>query len=376
MHPYEHYLQRFHCSSFSELYAKLTRIAFVGMGLCELPFSLSELEHPSENLGCSKINCFAMDCLKIANGDDSDAKAIELIKYLKENPPKVSYENPKLSDVKSSRDEICLTAHILNFGIDLPGSKHNLFGHLQYYTSFFIDAFFGNYTEFMAHVNSLSRKELKLALKKREGYCQFSLVFAPILGLRMVNLDTNVNFTLKEKKEIRLMYSGYNENRHLPILKKLLKLGSDLNDYDINGFNPLHYATLSDDEEMVAVLLKHGANPNTESKDGIRPLSLLRHMSSDSTLIMLDMMLQYKATLTMKDHINDLRTTVETFGSKELAVKVREAMPREKNVCEKCVKPASRLCSACGLVFYCSPACQKMDWKFHKVSCQKKKKTS
>ena len=57
-----------------------------------------------------------------------------------------------------------------------------------------------------------------------------------------------------------------------------------------------------------------------------------------------------------------------------VAVRVREAMPRADNECEKCEGNAIKRCSGCRLVYYCSTACQKQDWKFHKVTCQKNKK--
>ena len=75
-----------------------------------------------------------------------------------------------------------------------------------------------------------------MALKEREGYCQFTPIFASILGLCMVNLEKSVNFTNEEKKEIRTRYSACNENLHLDILKQLIQLGADVNSHDINRY--------------------------------------------------------------------------------------------------------------------------------------------
>jgi hypothetical protein len=346
-------------------------IAITKLGLDRVPFSLSDLEHPSCVHAIKEIRAFLLQCLKAASGNNSDDDAIKLIKYLKDNPPEESYENPKLSDKQPTEDEKNLIQHIFHDGIDLPGSKHNPFGHLQYFSSFFIDMFFGNFTEFNDYVKNLSKEELDMAMKKREGSCQQSPIFAPILGLRMVDIESTLLFTSQQIQEIRTMYSGCNEHKHLKILKKLIKLGADVNAHDINGFTPLHYAVLYCNEGMITVLLKHGANPNSESRIDYMPLSILRYDSSKSGVKCIDILIQHNARLTNKEDINDLRTTVETYGTKDLAIRVRETHPRDKEECEKCVKPASKQCSACSKVYYCTPACQKLDWKFHKITCKK-----
>lgn len=374
MHPYEFSLRYYNCSTFQELYSKLEFIAESLMGLEEMPFPMSALVYPPENKSCSDVLTFLEQCLKEVHGDVSNTEAIKLVRYLKENPPKESFENPKLPIAESTKDERDMMTHIFYFGIDLPGSKHNPFGHLQYFSSFFIDMFFGNYTEFIDHVKSLPKKDLQKAMKKREGHCQFNPTFAPILGLSMVDLETKSYVTSQEKQTIRTMYSGCNENKHLKILKKLIKLGADVNAHCINGFTPLHYALQYYNKDMVSVLLQHGADPNAESRDGWRPLSPLIEAKSPGFLCIIDKLLQYNAKLTDKKDIDTLRISVETNGSKDLAVRVRDAHPREKGECEKCAKPAVRMCAACGLVYYCTPACQKLDWKIHKVTCQRKSK--
>ena len=223
----------------------------------------------------------------------------------------------------------------------------------------------------MAHVSTLtSSGELKRALKMREGYCQYSPIFAPILGLRMINLEENQPFTKSEIREIRLLYTGSNENKHLQILKRLLKLKVDPNAHDYNGFTALHYAVHFSSIEMIQVLLKHGANPNAENRFGIRPLTGLYTSQRLEDMMMIDLLIQYNGKLRDKEHANQLRYTVQKSGIKSLAIRVRGAMPRDKEECEHCARRAEKKCSACSLVYYCSRACQKVDWKFHKVICQ------
>ncbi|CAG7786787.1 unnamed protein product, partial [Allacma fusca] len=40
-----------------------------------------------------------------------------------------------------------------------------------------------------------------------------------------------------------------------------------------------------------------------------------------------------------------------------------------ENKCPICKEPATRKCSACHLVSYCSPAHQQQHWKTHRKNC-------
>ena len=80
-------------------------------------------------------------------------------------------------------------------------------------------------------------------------------IFAPILGMRLTNLNSDPNFTAKEKREIRLMYSGNNENRNADILVKLLELGADPRAHSIHGYTPLHLAVPLSNYKVIQSLL-------------------------------------------------------------------------------------------------------------------------
>ena len=69
-----------------------------------------------------------------------------------------------------------------------------------------------------------------------------------------------------------------------------------------------------------------------------------------------------------------IRSWMEKYYSLEYAVKIRELFPKKNNVCERtaCEISTMKKCGACGFVVYCTPACQKLDWKFHKPTCKKK----
>lgn len=364
------YLSAFKCNSVEELYFMAKHIAKKYMGLDKLPFSVSDLRH--REFRCkSDISSFLNKCIAQVGGDNSEEKLKELVEFLKENPPKVTFENPKLPAGNCTDEEDNLMRQIHCNGIDLPGSKVNPNG-MGYFSDFFIDMYFGNYTEFIDHVNLLSKQELKKVLTKREGYCQYSPLFSPIIGTRMVDLDGNPNLTTSDKQRIRSMYHGCNENKHQQIMEKLLELGADPNVHDINGYTPLHNALLADEDCMVAALLRYGANPNSQSRNGIKPLAIVKSPRTLTDLLIVDMLIKYNAKVNYKEDANELRSSVEMiYGATDYAVRVREALPRDQNECEKCVKPATKKCGACGKVCYCSPACQKLDWMFHKVSCKK-----
>jgi hypothetical protein len=371
LNPFEDWLRAFRCSSYQELYSAIEYLAKCKIGLDEVPFPLSALEN-TPVCDYPEIDAFITQCAKAHNSDNSESDAIKLIEFLKENHPEESYGNPILPDKPPTKTEMQLMVHIFYNGIDLPGSLYNPFGHLQYFSSFFIDMFFGNYTEFNDYIKSQSKEEIQKALTKREGYCQYSPIYAPIRGLRLIDVEGRINFTGKHKQEIRSMYSGCNENKHLKIMKKLVKLGADVNAIDIYGFTPLHHALYYRNEGMVSFLLRQGADPNSVSRRGWSPMSTMVNATLGETdMILINILIQYNARVSDTSDINDLRTTVEKFGSKDLAAKVREAYPREKEVCEKCLQRAPKQCGACGKVYYCTPDCQKLDWKYHMVSCKK-----
>jgi len=271
-----------------------------------------------------------------------------------------------------------LRLSIFAYGIDLPGSTVNPIG-TGHYTDFFMDSFFGNWSYFRKHLEKLSPKELSKALRRREGFCQYSPIFAPVLGLRFAGC---IDSTLPKGalQEINLMYNRKNEDEHLRILEQMLELGADPNAYDIGGNTALHHLTLKSfhgKEEyvhfMCDILLKKGANPNIEEKLlNRRPLGkALITTPTPFDIFLIDLLVSHNAKARNKAEAGQIRSWIETYGSVDGAVRVREALAREPLNCEYCEGVASKKCAKCLKVYYCSPACQKLDWKFHKISCKK-----
>ena len=375
MNSYELYLPETGCSSIGELYSKLETYSMVKMGLGQLPFPLSALERPDPSTAGDVNSIINQYIASLYSSFDYGSHLKQLAESLKVNPPEMSFENPKLTEIKLTPDDHNLILQIFYNGLELPGSKYNLYGNLEYFSSFFKDMYFGNYTDFMVHVHSLSAEDLKKELTRREGYCQFSPIFAPILGSKLTKLDIYFpNLTSTQKRKVKLMYSGNNEERHMEIFEKLLELGVDPSANDIHGFTPLHYTARMSSREITTSLLKYGADPNKKSTIGTTTLAECIIPRTPILMEIIDILIKSGANIDNKRDANLLRHQVQTFGSKDLAIRVREALPRGLNECEECVKPAEKKCSACGLVFYCSPACQKLDWKFHKITCKKNKK--
>lgn len=375
MNPYEMYLPVTGCSSIGELYSKLETYAVVEMGFDQLPFPLSALERPDPSIAGDVLSILSQYAASLNGSFDYGAHLKQLAESLKANPPEMSFENPKLIEGQLTYDDYNLINLIFQDGLELPGSKCNLYGNLEYFSSFFKDMYFGNYTDFMVHVHSLSAEDLKKELTRREGYCQFSPIFAPILGSKLAKLDNYFSkLTSTEKRKVKIMYSGSNEDRQMEIFEKLLELGVDPSANDINGFTPLHYAITMTSWYFTNSLLKYHAAPNKKSRTGTTPLALCILPRTPILMEIIGILINSGANIENKRDANVLRHEVQTFGSKDLAIRVREALPRGLNECEECVKPAEKKCSACSLVFYCSPACQKLDWKFHKITCKKNKK--
>ena len=76
----------------------------------------------------------------------------------------------------------------------------------------------------------------------------------------------------------------------LDIVALLLEAGADVNhvaveDQDLPGSTPLHYAVDLGETELVALLLRHGADKDIENEDGDFPLDLLAYSDASEATI-------------------------------------------------------------------------------------------
>ena len=234
--------------------------------------------------------------------------------------------------------------------IDLPGSKFSPTGNGSYYSELFYHMFFGNYSDFNDHIKKLSKTELEKTLRAREGFPQFSPVFALIIGRRMMYIEQSSILTKATKKEIRELWNGENEDAHYKILRKLLKLGADVNAHDIGGNTALDYASMYPDcDQAVPILLQYGADPNLGKYEFQSTLQMYVERLSDKPQYwcVLDLLLNSNAKPKDYDEAIYIRKSMEDVYSLDLVAKVRGLCPKSKNVCERTMSTVKK-CGACG----------------------------
>ena len=332
------------------------------------------------------LDCLQQDTIIQQLGEYWCCSKIEILnKHLKQHPPRVSFKDPDIFLVKYYENLTGVKKDIFvkrlmtkcSPNIDLPGSKYNPIGQ-GYYSDLFINMFFGNYSDFIQHIEKLSKQELKRTLAAREGYPQFSPVFAPVIGRRMIYIEQLPWLTKQNVKDIRTVWNGKNENDHYKILEKLLQLGADVNAHDITGNTALDYASMYPDcDQVVPILIKYGADPNRRELESTLHLYVNELMDKPDYWSVLNFLLDSKAKPDSYGDGLHVRTIMETVFSsaKNLIAKAREMIPKEDNDCERtlCDKSAVKKCSACSSVVYCTQACQKLDWKFHRLTCIKRR---
>ena len=393
------WLECFDVKSFLELYMKLTKITrnYKPLDYNEIPFCIGTfLDYKALDEGeINQLDSFLSECWCAYMTN-------KLVPELRKNPPKEGYENPVVMQLpgRSGVRQINLWTHLIAYGVDLPGARYNPVG-MGYYSELFFHMFFGNYTEFIQHIENLTPEELDKTLKRREGYGQYSIIMAPIIGRNMVRVERNGWISPLQKREIRAMYHGANEDRQFEILNKLLELGADPNAYDIAGLTGLFHATEQDPVDCIKImqiLLKHGADPNLlTSLFGMSILSYVCDFYQDgkeNCAMIMSLLLRYNATPTCCENAFFVRHKKEEESKNEssvnnlffkfytdshsanIAEQIRKHLPKKSNICDMCwcLKSATNKCSACSKVFYCSKQCQKYDWNSHKAKCVKKKK--
>lgn len=133
-------------------------------------------------------------------------------------------------------------------------------------------------------------------------------------------------------------------NNNLENLKSaIFQIGDDLVDHEGNTL--LDKAILADRSEIVFFLLQ-------QAKD---PRELLARFSFEKINPTTELF-QYFVNLAYASAIKSDR---------------RQAPPSEAiKHCQICSKQATKFCTGCKKVYYCSEKCQKADWKNHKQSCK------
>ena len=226
----------------------------------------------------------------------------------------------------------------------------------------------GDYDTMLEHIKEAST--VKTLLEQRETLLNRSALFHVIQGANGKDRFDCVN----------------DGDNYLACLTKLLDLGANVNALDFFGFTPLFYCGKMESNvvtvEMAAILLRHGANINTQNRFGETVLELpVCYKNYECIKLLLD----YGADPTIQDHLGcsvegshpydkDLRNLFaaarmkRTKSMRELAKNKAGGSLHKCKVCNICTGTVR--CTGCYMVRYCGRKCQLSDWKQHKSECK------
>eukprot|EP00088_Acartia_fossae_P002677 TRINITY_DN11103_c0_g1_i3.p1 TRINITY_DN11103_c0_g1~~TRINITY_DN11103_c0_g1_i3.p1 ORF type:complete len:385 (-),score=104.36 TRINITY_DN11103_c0_g1_i3:169-1323(-) len=284
-------------------------------------------------------------------------------------------EEPDLTPIKDPYESYILN-RLYDIGVDVPGSRFNPLGH-GYFDEFFNSMFFGNYDDFKEIVDSMSRKDLAVALKTRVGYFQVTPIFVPLMGLRTALTLEHESYK-KQAVEVKRMYPK-RKGEFLKIFDALMSFGSQLEVKDRTGKTPLFYTLLAASEPAFVIasrLLEAGVDPDPRDIFGFYPLGCA---IEKNCLAMVALLVKFNVDPNLKNMYTDvpIRTMIE-YAAQKPDVKLlkllleapRKSHGKKSGLCFVCPDPtAGKKCSSCRLAWYCSPQCQKGDWTKHKEVC-------
>ena len=168
-----------------------------------------------------------------------------------------------------------------------------------------------------------------------------------LLLTRGANPNLSTNAASEFEGQTALHKSSYLGD--LEIVQRLVEGGADVNQQDAKGYSSLCAAAQNGHLKIVKLLVKKGANIHEADQYGRNPL----HMAA----------------------FNHRHETVDYLIRKGAEFVIR-GTPAEACKCCGATDVPLKICRGCMIICYCSPECQKKDWKqkgarekSHKIQC-------
>ena len=200
-------------------------------------------------------------------------------------------------------------------------------------------------------------------------------------GIAICLLDHGADVNAADKKGGTCLIFSAQENC-LPLVDLFLKRGADPNLADnIGGFTALHKSSFRGNFEMAECLLEGGADVNHQCQRGFTPLHVA---AQEGHLKNVKLLVKKGANIHQATHQGQNPLHLASFHSRsevvDYLIKKGADFDDQGNAVGKACKCCGATdvpvfkCAGCKVVWYCSPECQKKDWKEggenkHKIQC-------
>jgi len=242
--------------------------------------------------------------------------------------------------------------------------------------------FFGDFKGMMAMLDNMSGAQVKQQLEVRESMMNMNSVLHVVGGAKVFYSDKPA--MLMEVNRLATIMEV--KRGHIRILKKLIELGANISAKDVAGRTPLHHCFAgygnAATAAMAELLLQAGADPNLQDRAGLTPLLIA---VSGADLAGVSLLLKHGGDPDVKEYteghssraraamfpaVNKLIAKTAKKGAAKERRQQREAAGGSLATCRACGAGGGTRCAGCFVAHYCNSACQKKDWKTHKVSCK------